>query len=422
MKLIGVTAPFTGSGKTLVTLALLARLPDSISFKIGPDFLDSQIHSSVSGTRSPSIDRWLQGTSYRKIPCYYGEGYSTGVVEGVMGLYDSGAEKDVSTHYYFSRLGIPYILVINVWNMAESAYNIARGFLGKGCIGVIVNNYYSGAHLEMIRRKFEEKGVKVIGAIPHSNDLTLPERHLGLDSSVNPDKIREVAGYAGSFIDTSFMENVPDYTCDNIDPPPASKGRKSIWIAYDNAFNFYYQTSISALERMGEIRYFSPLRDEVPEEPDLIYIGGGYPELYAKRLAENRKTISGLRDASESGVPILAECGGLMYLEDRIETENGPRNLAGIFPGIVKANSRLTLGYTRMRASKTSILFRKGEVAYGHEFHYSSIEDPSEKVLCNLIGRGIDGMDGIQVRKTFGSYSHFDLERYSRRIERILGM
>lgn len=420
MKLFGITAPFTGSGKTLATLALLSRMQDSISFKIGPDFLDGQIHSSVSGVRSPTIDRWLQGSAYKGIPCYFGEQYSIGIVEGVMGFYDSGMKKDLSTYYYFTRFGIPYIVVLNVWNMAESAFNVAKGFIRKNCLGVIINNYASEKHLEMIRQKFEGKGVRVIGAIPHSNSLSLPERHLGLDNSVDPERIRKIALESGKYIDISFMEDIPDFPCNDMPASGESQGNKNIWIAYDNAFNFYYETSIRSLKRIGEIHYFSPLKDEVPEDPDMVYIGGGYPEIYADTLSKSSKTISGLRDAFESGIPILAECGGLMYLEDRIETERGSRKLTGIFPGVVNANGRLTLSYTRMRAERSSILFRKGETVYGHEFHYSSITDPSEKILRNLTGRGIDGKDGIQYRRTFGSYSHFDLDRYSRRIERAI--
>lgn len=419
MKLVGITAPFTGSGKTLATMALLSRIPDSLSFKIGPDYIDGQMHAMVSGRRTISIDRWLQGRKYSTMPCRFAGRYSTGIVEGVMGFRDSGSATDLSTHFYFERMRIPYILVINVSRMAESSYYMARGFMGKRCLGIIINDYYSEKHLEMVEKVFRDKGVRIIGKIPHNCDLMLPERHLGIGTDVSPDKVRKIADSAGKEIDISFLSELNDMPCEE-QTQFVSKGNKKIWVALDRAFNFYYESSLSALARLGEIHYFSPLENEVPENPDLIYVGGGYPELHAERLAENRRTTSAIQDASESGVPVIGECGGLMYLENRILQGNREYQMTGVFPGTVNGTGKLTLGYTKMKAVSGSLLFRKGETAYGHEFHYSTVSDSTGKRLLNLIGKGMDGMDGVQSWNTFASYSHFDLERYFSRIRKAV--
>ncbi len=421
MKILGVTAPMTGSGKTTVTLALLSKLENSISFKIGPDYIDGQLHRMVSGRPTVSIDRWLQGNDYRNIIGRYGAGYSFCVVEGVMGLKDSGSQANLSTSYYFEKLGIPYILVVDISKVAESAFYIAKGFMGKHCIGVILNNYHSESHRASVEREFLKHGTKIIGSIPYNPRNTLPERHLGISLDVNNENIRRIASDVGSYLDMNFVDEMPQYPESKPLVHQSFGGKKlNIYIAKDEAFNFYYETSLSALEAMGELHYFSPLKNEAPENPDLIYFGGGYPELYAKELSSATRSRAATTEYSEQGVPIIAECGGLMYLESSIETSDGKYPLAGVFPGTVKQNGKLTLSYTKLAAKSDSILFKKGDTVYGHEFHYSSIDDPSHKVLSNIIGKGISGEDGLQRGNTFGSYSHFDFSRYYKRLYKSL--
>ncbi|MCL5782338.1 MAG: cobyrinate a,c-diamide synthase [Candidatus Thermoplasmatota archaeon] len=420
MKVIGISAPMTGSGKTSVTLAVLSHLKNAIAFKIGPDYIDGGLSSVISGTRTMNLDRWIQGRNYVHLFAEASRKYDYGVVEGVMGLHDSGSQNNLSTHYYFRKFGIPYILVVDVKKMAESAYYMARGSLGSGAIGVIINNYVSEKHLEMVAREFRKRGVKIIGAIPYMEELKIPGRHLGLHTSLEVGNLREIAEKISRYIDFSFLEDLPDVTYPLPKRNNAGETDKEIWIAYDRAFNFYYADSLSFLEGMGHVRYFSPIEDEVPENPDFIYLGGGYPELYADQLSRSHKLMSFLRDYSESGKPLLAECGGLMYLEGRMESDRGELKMTGIFNGIVRKNSKLKLAYTKLLAKEDTLLFRKGEIAYGHEFHYSDVEDSDPKVLKNLIGRGIDGNDGLQFRNTIGSYSHFSLERYKKRLARSI--
>lgn len=420
MKVIGVTAPSTGSGKTSVTLALLSHIKNSVSVKVGPDYIDGALASRVSGNPAHNIDRWIQGRDFMRRFRNLSSMYDFAVVEGVMGMYDSGSPINLSTDYYFRRIGIPYILVMDVSKLAESAYYIARGFIGRNCIGVVINNFYSEKHLNIVRKAFLDHGIPIVGEIPHMEDLRIPERHLGLRTAGEIPDIKEKAEKYSQFLDYSFLDRLKDVPMERTVKEIVAEGNADIYVAYDNSFNFYYGESLDFLGRVGQLNYFSPLKGEIPEDPHMIYIGGGYPELYADILSGNSGLSSALRTFSEQGVPIVAECGGLMYLESIFESESTSLKFPGIFNGSVKMIKKLTLGYTKLNVLKDNLLFRKGETVYGHEYHYSEIEDRSEKTMQNIIGKGIKGYDGLYTRNTQASYSHFDLMRYGKRLERAI--
>ncbi|MEM0156985.1 MAG: cobyrinate a,c-diamide synthase [Thermoplasmataceae archaeon] len=418
MKVFGITAPMTGSGKTTVTLAFLSRLKNSTGFKIGPDYIDGGLSSKVTGNRTWNIDRWIQGKAYASVLAGAASKYDYGVVEGVMGLYDSGSPINLSTYYYFRKFSIPYVLVIDVSKLAESAYYIAKSFITPLTLGVVINRYGSEKHLQMVSKPFSDHGVPIIGAIPRDSRFTVPERHLGLHTGQEVEDIRERASLVSNYLDMKFLDNLPERKFQQPVDPANPGGAGEIWIALDRAFNFYYADSLWALERIGSVHYFSPVSGERPEDPDLVYFGGGYPELYAPELSANHALRRMISDYSESGGNIIAECGGLMYLEKEMDTGSGVYPMGGVFGGTVKQNDKLTLSYTQLRAVLDSLLFRRGETIRGHEFHYSSIVDQGEKSLVNIIGKGIDGMDGLRIKNTLGSYSHISLNRYSRRLER----
>ena len=333
MKVFGITAPMTGSGKTTVTLAFLSRLKNSTGFKIGPDYIDGGLSSRVTGNRTWNIDRWIQGKAYSSVLAGAASKYDYGVVEGVMGLYDSGSPINMSTYYYFRKFSIPYVLVIDVSKLAESAYYIAKSFITRFTLGVVINRYASQRHLEMVSKPFTEHGIPIIGAIPREDRFTVPERHLGLHTGQEMDDILEKASLVSNYLEMEFIENLPEREFQQPSPARISGGGKKIWIALDRAFNFYYADSIWALERIGNVNYFSPVSGEYPENPDMVYFGGGYPELYAPELSANHALSGMIRDYSESGGNIIAECGGLMYLEKEMETESGVYSLGA--PGIV---------------------------------------------------------------------------------------
>ena len=327
---------------------------------------------------------------------------------------------DLSTYFYFKTLNIPYLLVIDVSRLAESAYYMASGFLGKNALGVIINNYYSEKHLQMVSKPFSDHGVRIIGAVPHSETISIPERHLGLYLGSEVSDLQGKAREIGKYINMDFLESVPDikYHADNAANMIGESS--SIWIARDNAFSFYYGSTLGFLERIGKISYFSPVRGELPEDPDFVYFGGGYPELYAGDLSGAASLRSAIRNLSESGIPIIGECGGLMYLESSLKVEGKSYPMAGIFPGSSEMTRRLTLGYTELSVVENNPLFNKGESVYGHEYHYSNITDDTPKTMKNIRGRGIEGMDGMVSRNTIGSYTHLDFERYGKRIRKLV--
>lgn len=423
MKVFGVTAPSTGSGKTTVTMAFLSALPDSAAVKIGPDYIDTGLESMVSGHPAHNMDRWIEGKGYLRMLDDLAQDYQYAVVEGVMGLYDSGSSIDLSTDYYFRKFRIPYILVVDCSKTAESTYYISMGFLGKRCIGVILNNYGSQRHLEMVMSEFRRHGVRIIGSIPNRAEYRVESRNLGLHTSQEQVNLKErIRGVAGC-IDLSFLDELEDYVPqarNKTNPPVNFTGRK-ISVALDRAFNFYYSSSLEYLHRLGKVEYFSPVKGEGPDHPDMIYLGGGYPELYAGELSRNQRFRESILESSQTGKIVIAECGGLMYLEKSIKTEDGTFQMAGVFNGTVEMDRRLTLSYTKLVARRDTVMFSKNQTVYGHEYHYSRVNDESDLALENFQGRGIDGKrDGLIFKNTQATYSHFSLARYGKKIEREL--
>ncbi|MEM1995802.1 MAG: AAA family ATPase, partial [Thermoplasmatales archaeon] len=229
MKLVGITAPMTGSGKTTVTVSLLSKIKNSVGIKIGPDYIDVGLLSSISGNRAWNMDRWIQGKSYTKIFQRLASRYDVGIVEGVMGLYDSGFRIDVSTMFYFKKFKIPYILVIDISKVAESAYYIANKFLTKNSIGVILNKYGSEKHLEMVSKKFKDNGIKVLGAIPNDKELNIEERHLGLKTAGELSNLGEIANKVSRYIDFSFIDSLPEYEIKEEPKDYRESGKGNIW-------------------------------------------------------------------------------------------------------------------------------------------------------------------------------------------------
>ena len=420
MKAIGITSPFTGSGKTLVTMGLLNKYKNSIGVKVGPDYIDGMFHTFISGYKTLNIDRWIQGKKWRNFLSSVPEITEFVVVEGVMGLFDSGMEIDLSSHWYFDALGIPYILVVDVEKMAESAYAMSKGFLGRHCAGVIINNFYSEKHYAMVSRNFIKNGVRVLASIPHHEKLKIEERHLGLHLPDEVPNLMEKAKIVSSYIPDDFIQSFG-----NIDSNRRQLRKtipqtgKKIKVAMDKAFSFYYSDSLAFLDRLGAVEFFSPLSGETCEGGSLVYIGGGYPELYAKDISRS-KFIQDLKTESLAGTPIIAECGGMMVTLDTLTTDDGKYRMAGIFSGNSKMGKVPAISYTKLVGNDKSLLFRKGEVAYGHEFHYSRTETSENLMMENIRGNGINGRDVLYKSNTQASYSHFSLARYGRRLQSIL--
>ncbi|MBS0012900.1 MAG: cobyrinate a,c-diamide synthase [Desulfobacterales bacterium] len=396
MKGIVVAAPASGSGKTTVTLGLLAALTrkgiDTAAFKVGPDFIDPGLHGEITGQPGRNLDGWmLEQDTNLEIFARGATGANMAVVEGVMGLYDgfSGASEAGSTAQMAKWLGLPVLLVVDAGRMARSFAALVKGFVEfdpkvRFC-GVVANNAGSPAHIRYLEEAMEDvPGIAMLGAIPKDANAAIPERHLGLftaeDKVVCQQRIHALADLVSTHIDLdgliTGLDEIPlKQHADRPRPEPAVR----VAVARDPAFCFYYQDNLDVLEEHGcEIVFFSPVNDaDLPKDIHGIYLGGGYPELYAKALSENLPIRRAMLAAARADMPVYAECGGFMYLCKSIEDQNGRIfEMAGVFAfQTVMAKRLCALGYRQIRFLENTPLGPAGTVMRGHEFHYSFIRD-----------------------------------------------
>ncbi|MGP6239719.1 cobyrinate a,c-diamide synthase [Cuniculiplasma sp. SKW4] len=416
MRSIGITAMSTGSGKTSVTSALLYSLNMPVQVKVGPDFIDPLVLKGITGRKGYNIDRWIQGKNYLDIPKLASQNNDYAVYEGVMGFYDSGLGRHYSTKAYFEKLNVPYVLVVDVLKYGESIYYNTVGFKGKSMLGVILNRYSTERHLELVEKPFKEHGVRVLGSIPFREDLEMKERHLGINVEDGQKKALHIGKEISRYLDTDFVEDLEDREYEGVFQEDERKSEMKIAIAMDNAFNFYYRNSLDYLERNFNVEYFSPIHNEVPKDPDFVYIGGGYPELHGEELENATDTVEFLREFNRNGGRIYSECGGTMYLLETLETGDKRYRMAGVFSGKSHMEKRPILSYTELNAEVKNPLFPVNYRIRGHEFHYSRIETKENMAFSMKKGQGIDGRDGILKRNSIGMYTHIDMMRYGKRI------
>lgn len=434
MKSFLVAGDRSGSGKTSVTLALSALLSTDRAvqtFKVGMDYIDPSYLTGVTGRPCRNLDGYVMSPDeVRAVYAHGCRGADVAVVEGVRGLFE-GAEAltDLgSTAAIAKQLDLPVILVVNARSITRSAAAIVKGFLAfdpdVDIRGVILNNVTGTRHREKAVRAIEHYcGIPVVGVIPRTEEMELAMRHLGLVP------YREGQEH-GEFL--SRIETVKRMIADHVDldallalaregEPPAEESSVyaalepdvRVGVALDEAFNFYYADLFDVLASCGaETVPFSPVHDPLPEADGYI-LGGGYPELFGAELEANTAMREGLREVSRNGVPIYAECGGLIYLTDRMVLAPGfagsgeTYELAGVFKGTTRMPARRMLGYVvGTSAAKSPV----GEAAFrGHEFHYSSVDLAPETRYAYRLSRGSgirDGLDGAVRDRTIGSYTH----------------
>lgn len=389
-----VSAPRSGSGKTIVTLGLLAALARKDvavrAAKSGPDYIDPAFHAAATGATGMNLDTWAMPPSL--IEALIAAAASDAemlVIEGAMGLFDgvpgisgrSGAAADLAAQF-----NLPVLLVLDVSGQSQSAAAIAAGFAAYDPAvhigGVVLNRLGSDRHCTLIADALKARRIPVLGAIPRDKTLVLPERHLGL---VQASEHADLAERIGRFAD--MVERHLDI--DAITAIAAPLGARNspvhamlappgqrIALASDEAFTFVYAHVIDGWRRAGaEIVPFSPLRDEAPSDDcDACWLPGGYPELHAGRLAAARHFLEGLRRFAQRQ-PVHGECGGYMVLGESIEDAQGTRHtMAGLLGHATSfAKRRLHLGYRQARLLADSSLGAAGETVRGHEYHHASI-------------------------------------------------
>ncbi len=408
-----IAGTHSGCGKTTITLGLIAALRARgvriQPFKAGPDFIDPGLHTKVAGIPSRNLDGWMLGRDYNleMFQRLMNES-DLGLAEGVMGLFDGyeGSTESGSSAELAKWLGIPVILVVDARSMARSAAALLYGFKNfdpaLDLRGVIFNRIGSRAHLEYLKEAVcpNFPNLAVLGGIPREQSVQIPERHLGL---VTADEMAldgrwqaKLAGIMEEFLDLDLLleiaryEKKPSETAEAAGVAPARQSLlPTIAVARDAAFCFYYPDNLELLEKSGaNIRFFSPVSGEaVPEGCSGIYLGGGYPELFAEAISKNSAFLESLRKAADSGMPIYAECGGLMTLGRFIDTAEGVKfPMAGILPfGTRMLARRRALGYTEVVLRRPCLLGEPGMRIRGHEFHYSEIVDlPEESIGLEL--------------------------------------
>ncbi len=424
LKPLIIAAPASGSGKTTVTLGLMAALQrrglQVAPFKVGPDYIDPGLHAIACGRLSRNLDGWMCGeTGVRSAYARGCQGANVAIVEGVMGLFDgaSGDSNVGSTAEVASWLEGRIVLVVDARSQARSAAALVAGFVqfdpSLQFAGIIFNRVGSDRHEELLRQACSSvNGLPpVLGCVRRDEEITLPERHLGLltaeEGLLNSDLLNRLADVVENCVDI-------DDLITGVGQPSASLPDKKIaadiriGIARDKAFCFYYSDNLEQLAAAGaELVEFSPLADEqLPEGLDGLYFGGGYPEVYAEQLAANSSMLMAIRKFSEEGRPVYAECGGLIYLAEAIENHV----VAGLFPTTARMlPRRKSLGYREVVLTEESLLGPAGMVLRGHEFHYSEMEIPESvhRVYRVSARNGQEQFaEGYVLGKVLGSYIH----------------
>ena len=439
-----IAAPQSGSGKTTVSLAIMAALTRRglrvAPFKCGPDFIDPGYHHLVTGRPSINLDGWMCPADFvRETWSLHTTDADVAVIEGVMGLFDGigASPREGSSAQIAAITGAPVVLVVNARGMAASAAALVKGFAEFApdvrLAGVIFNNVGSQSHMELLRQAMSEglPDVVVFGCIPRDESLGISSRHLGLVTAEdNPlpaefvERLAEMAegcleldGLARLSFDSPRLRSVDGgQSADStrlLDPKGGPQSGVEpvvrIAVARDAAFCFCYADNLRLLREAGaEIVLFSPLTDGgLPEDIAGIYLPGGYPELHAERLSSNIGMQRAIMSSIEADMPVYAECGGLIYLSEGLEA-------AGDFVGAFPARARMlakrkALGYRQVESCSESVIGPAGTVARGHEFHYSELGLLPDGIdrLYRVTRQGRELADeGYRNRNCLASYIH----------------
>ena len=421
-----LSAPYSGSGKTLCTLALLVLLREKgfapVGFKCGPDFIDPLFHERVLNLPSRNLDLFL--AKREGVLSSLGRGAeegSFGVMEGVMGLFDGMSPSSItnSTYAIGRETDTPVILILPARGMSRSALALLKGFLSEdseGRIkGVLINRVSLSFGRELKRMIEEELGLPVVGILPENKEFCLESRHLGLVLPEEIPKLQKIVQKAAE-----ALKETLDLAClleiakgAGAAPVPEKQSRREkrvkVGVAKDEAFCFYYRENLELLEELGaELFPFSPIHDEKLPEVSRLLFGGGYPELQAKALAENKKMREAVRQAALEGMPILGECGGYLYLLQSLVDLNGRRYpMAGVLPGEAFYTGRLSrFGYVEVEAAEQNPRLPKGDKIRGHEFHYYDVTEKGESCIMKKPGKDRQWKGGQCVNQVFAGFPH----------------
>jgi cobyrinic acid a,c-diamide synthase len=417
-----IAGTHSGVGKTTVALALMAALRSRglgvQPFKVGPDFIDPGHHSAVCGRASRNLDTWMLSEEYvRATFARASADADIAVIEGVMGLFDGrGADDWRGSGADIARLlEVPVVLVVEASAMAASVAAVVKGFAEfeprVRVVGVICNRVAGPRHYEYLAPAIQKfTRVEPLGWLPRSDDWRIPERHLGL-TTIEDFGTLDWVGRGQELTKTVDLDRLLELTkASGVYPPPLATAKR-VAVARDAAFCFYYPENLDLLAAAGAaIVFFSPLSDTaLPPGTDLLYLGGGYPELHAERLARNETLLASVREYHRAGGTIYAECGGLMYCcRELVDGAGQSWPMLGLLPArTVMQPRRAALGYVSLKTRQPTVLGPAGTEARGHEFHYSRLEPLGRLEYTAELddGRG-QRPDGLVADRLYAGYAH----------------
>jgi len=413
-----IAGTHSGCGKTTIASGVMGALTKrgfSVQpFKVGPDFIDPSHHTRICGRVSRNIDPFMMGddgciASFN----HASEGADIAIIEGVMGMYDGIDGTDLSSTAHVARiLQAPVILVVDAKGMSRSIHALIKGFIGfdpsVAIAGVIINRTGGPRHRNMIESALS---IPSFGWIPRNDEIALKSRHLGLVMAHESDSLKEIGSIIEEHCNLDAIISVANKALP-IHTRHEKHGqitvRVRVGIASDNAFCFYYRDNLDCLRKSGaDLIFFSPLQDNLPSV-DAVYLGGGYPELFLSPL-ESASCTQQIRHAANDGLPVFAECGGLMYLTREISAGKTYR-MASILPAKAEMTGQIqALGYVKGTVTDNRSFLKPEQIFTGHEFHYSRLipDNDARYVISLSRGKGIDaGKDGLAEFNALGLYTH----------------
>jgi len=432
-----VAGATSGVGKTSITSAIIygikKRGHDVQPFKVGPDYIDPSYLSSISKNNAKNLDVWLMGENELVQSFVKNSASDISVIEGVMGYYDGfgGKTNYASTHHVASLLKAPTVLVLDASKVARSIAATALGFTkfhrNSRIVGIILNKIGSKKHEKMCRQALANLKVPILGSIL-KNSESMESRHLGLipvkEQRSLQNKIRKISREISDNLDidkiVQICKNVPQLS--KVQQKKFKNPTATVAVALDSSFNFYYHDNLEALRREGaKLKFFSPISDKKIPKCDLIYIGGGFPEVLGQSLERNTIMRRMIKKHAEEEIPIYAECGGLMYLTKSISFGKKKYKMVGLFDAETRMTKKMTLNYTEGRITSNCLISGPAKFR-AHEFHYSKIGNLARdaKLVYDLkIGEGISGKkDALSEYNTLASYCHlyFDSAKYATKL------
>ena len=413
-------APASGGGKTTVTCALLQALVNRglspASFKCGPDYIDPMFHSRIIGARSRNLDLFLQGEA-GLLATLYKQRREVAVLEGAMGFYDGvNGTHQASAWQVAQWAGVPVILALRPGGSSLTLAAQVKGMLDfrqdSHIRGIVLTACKPSLHAHLRPILEGETGLPVLGYLPPMEEARLESRHLGLLTAREiTDLNARFSKIAAQLEQTVDLDQLLSLAAEVSRPPaanPPPSPRCTIGVAWDEAFCFYYEDNFDALRQAGaELRFFSPLQEVELPQIDGFYLGGGYPELYAEALSGNETLGRAIRDAIQNGMPTVAECGGFLYLQKQLQTQEGETwPMVGLLPGLGYPTGQLRrFGYLHLCPEKDSLLFRAGETVPAHEFHYWDTTENGEDLLARKPS-GRQWRCGVTTPTFYGAFPH----------------